>query len=377
MAKSKTTITKQALEFNPEYLLNSLERFIFVVNTQGQIIFWNKALERISYTKEEAVGKSLIDIFPHLEDDAGLNWRKIIETNVLLEGRHITVSRHPFLIQKTKAGEQIYHDIKVLPLQNKDEKIIGAAVLFEDVTEKIQNEQNLVRESRSSGLANLSSALAHEIKNPLNSISLNIQMLQEELREEKEIDKESLIKTGNSLLAEIQRLSSTLTDFMKFSRQPLPHLALDDVNTCIIKNINLLKPQAQEKDIEIIHELGTLPQVPIDSNQFQQVIYNILLNAIQAIPQNGKIGVASYLEDNNVIIRIFDNGPGISEDIQGKIFDLFFSENKTEGSGLGLNIASQIIENHNGKISVMSTPGKGAVFTIMLPIKIIAPPPAT
>jgi len=350
-----------------ENVIESIDLALFAVNTEGAITVWNRAMARDILPKEQAIGKHLLDAFPHFrEENQGILWGDVILKHVMMEGRAIDVRRYKMT---TRSGAEAPFDIRAYPLVGRGEKILGAVVVMSNVKDRVELEEQLILNARTTSLSNLGASLAHEIRNPLNSISLNVQLLKEQLQAPSSPDKETLVATINALLAEIGRLNLIVKDFLEFSKPLHMRSELVNPNEVIGGALELLKEEMRQKNISVVVDFGELPEILMDRNQITQVFHNIALNAVQALDSGGRLEITSRRRGDWVTIEFADNGPGIAENELPKVFDLFFSTKK-EGTGLGLAIASKIVESHHGHISVKSKLGEGAVFTVSLPVKI-------
>lgn len=346
---------------------DSLQSPAFVVDLDGVITNWNRALAVKSVPVDDAVGRRLLDVFPNLDEEvAGINWARVIFENVLEEGRRINAPRCRF----ADLGPNFVFDISVLPVRDARGRVVAAGLVANDVTDKLSSEEFSIREAKTTSLAELGAAFAHEIKNPLNSISMNLQMLVEQI-ENGAPDVGEMSDTAKLVLGEIGRVTRIIDDFLTFSRLPRSVPKIADSRIACEKAVNLLREEARRKGILIETRLGDLPDVLIDSDHLFQAIYNVVLNAIQALDRNGHILIVGAREDDQVVFRIADDGPGISEENLKHVFDIFYSTKKN-GTGLGLTIASRLLRNMNGGLSISSTAGKGTVATITLPLKIIS-----
>lgn len=217
----------------------------------------------------------------------------------------------------------------------------------------------------------LASGLAHEIRNPLNSIKINIQLLQEDLEDSLQDDetKEDFRETIRLVTYEIGRLNELMTNFLIYARPAELKRESLDLNHFLNDLIQFLKKQANEKGIVLD---SSLPEIPViidgDSRRLRQALMNILVNDIQIVPEMGRIQVSLKPVRDLAVIRIEDNGPGMSEEFMREIFVAFRSQRRG-GTGLGLSIANKFIEAHDGGIKVESIVGKGTVFSIILPLK--------
>lgn len=214
----------------------------------------------------------------------------------------------------------------------------------------------------------LAAGLAHEIRNPLNVLSMNLQMLEEEVTSRVKGDAGDLKEYLSALQGEIRRLSSLVNNFLSYARPNQPRFAPRDLNQLIREIIVLVRPEFEASGITLREELSQfLPQVDLDEAQIRQAIMNILMNATQILKQGGTVVIRSSVgEKGEVVATIQDDGPGIKPDDRARVFEVFFST-RGGGTGLGLPIAARIMEAHGGTIDVESEPGHGACFVLTLP----------
>ena len=227
-------------------------------------------------------------------------------------------------------------------------------------------------------LGKLTGELAHEIKNPLSTIKVNLQLIREELQQPgrnesatqsgEQACKRALRKIG-VIEKEADRLEKILDGFLRYLARPELQLASVDVNSLISDMVDFYSPQAHSHSIIIRQHINEKPLIcKIDAAVLKQAILNLFLNAQQAMGDGGDLMVRTLRDGENAVIRISDTGCGISTDKLDRIFDVYYSS-RPHGSGLGLPTAKKIIEAHNGTITVDSEPGKGTSFSIKLPLQ--------
>ncbi len=214
----------------------------------------------------------------------------------------------------------------------------------------------------------LAAGLAHEIRNPLNVLSLNLQMLEEEVTGRISGDTGELREYLAALQGEIRRLSSLVNNFLSYARPNQPRFATCDLNQLLQEIVVLVRPEFEAREIALRQDLAPfLPQVDLDEAQIRQAVMNILMNTTQILKPGGvvtvKTGVASR---GDVFATIADDGPGIKAEDRERIFEVFYST-RGGGTGLGLPIAARIMKAHGGSIAVESEPGRGARFILTLP----------
>ena len=215
----------------------------------------------------------------------------------------------------------------------------------------------------------LAGGLIHEIKNPLNTLSLNLQLLAEDWREAESQKERRALKRIRLLQAEADRLASILDDFMGLVRgHPLVPSECD-VNKIVDEVIAFVRPELESNRIEIRSSCGPLPPSRLDANLMKQALLNLILNAEQAMSDDHprEIIIRTAPEDDSVRIDVIDTGRGIPVENVEKIFDAFYSTRKG-GTGLGLSTTRRIVEEHGGRITVHSDQGRGTCFTVTLPV---------
>lgn len=217
-------------------------------------------------------------------------------------------------------------------------------------------------------IARLAGGLAHEIKNPLSTIRLNMDLLAEEFADSDSPRDKRVMRKVEIVRNECRRLETLLNDFLDFAKPRRLKLEPTDLNERIRLAIDFFRPEAQAAGIEIVDYLmSDLPTVLIDREAFHGVLLNLVRNARQAMPDGGQLVVRTYVNGDRVAMDLIDTGIGMDAATQAKVFDAFFST-KPGGAGLGLPTAKKIIEAHGGTISVQSELGRGTQFTITLPL---------
>ncbi len=217
-------------------------------------------------------------------------------------------------------------------------------------------------------IARLAGGLAHEIKNPLSTIRLNMELLAEDLADsDNPRDRRALAKV-QVVERECQRLQEVLDDFLDFAKVRRLKQEPTNLNHQVREVLGFFQPKAKEAGIEVIAYLASdLPTVLLDREAFRGSLLNLMLNAEQAMPDGGQLVVRTSVTGDGVALDLIDTGCGMDAATREHIFDAFFST-KRGGSGLGLPTARKIIEAHGGQIRVQSEPGRGTQFTIRLPV---------
>ena len=227
-----------------------------------------------------------------------------------------------------------------------------------------KTEAQLIRSEKLAALGELAAGIAHEIRNPLTSINILIHSLTENFPPETAHHEDLQV-----IEEEISRINEIVDQFLRFARPAPPLLQKTDALSIFEETLQLLRPQIEKNRIIVEKEFRALPPISMDREQMKQVILNLLLNAIQAMPNGGRLTLRGRVLENDrwVTFSIQDSGIGIPSEDMNKLFDPFFST-KEGGVGLGLPIAHRIIDQHHGKIEVDSATGKGTLLTVWLPI---------
>lgn len=257
------------------------------------------------------------------------------------------------------------------PLRNHDNSEIGNVIQLRDVTERVLVDDRIRRMERYMGLGSLAAGLHHEIKNPLAALSLHVQLLEEEL-EESETSQEIFGMLG-VIKTEITRAGGVLEGFHDFASLGQLHLAQVNVAELIDRQVKLIAPQTERQQIVVTVDLGpvALPAAMADRVRLEQVLLNLLVNAMEAMPDGGDLTIRASRQKTDeaefLQIEVDDTGCGIPDNIQNRIFDAYFTT-KSEGTGMGLALSDKIMRQHHGSLN-LHRPACGTVFEMTLPIE--------
>jgi signal transduction histidine kinase len=224
-----------------------------------------------------------------------------------------------------------------------------------------------LRQQRLAYVGTLAAGLAHEIRNPLNSIRMNVELIESDLAERGEAeDSPSAVRLGR-IRREADQLGGILDEFLAFARPPRMELVATDLSQYLNEMLDFFAPECEKHGVTVRRQFADSPYpIRVDPAQFKHVVLNLLKNAVEAIGEHGELTVSTAELDREVEIRISDNGGGLRPGSEEKIFEVFFST-KEQGTGLGLAIARRIVEEHGGKLEVENRPGLGAAFIIRVP----------
>jgi len=342
-------------------LLDTLPQGVAVLDVDGKVQYANDAFARMAKRpRDEFSGRRLEEVLPALGSE--VDWSRAAR-NAIENGRTLRLARHA-------VDDALQIDCALVPV-GLDGGTRLALLTVEDVSEEVRGEARLLRQAKTQAIANLGDSVAHEIRNPLNSIHMNVQLLNEVIQRDPP-DREALDRTAATVLREIKRLDRVVRDFVQYSRPPAIDLQPGSVNHVVRAALDLLDAQIREKKLQVNTDLQSARPARMDRDRLQRAFYNVLLNAIQALPEGGQITCRSRDEERRCLVEISDNGPGFDSVASANIFEVFYTT-KRGGSGLGLPIANRIVEEHGGRMAVASQPGRGATFAFFLPYE--GPPP--
>lgn len=348
-----------------EYTVNPLE----ITDIDGKIIYVNPVFEKFSgYSREELIGKNP-NIFSSHKHSKEF-WREMWET--IKQGK-VWMGE---VLNRRKDGQLFYTDLLISPIVDKEGNLVGYFGIHRDKTEQKKLEQHLIHAQKMESIGLLAAGLAHEVGNPLASISSLVQVIQRTNKDEFTNQKLELIKS------QINRISKIIRDLVNFSRQSTYELQSTEINKVLKSAIEIARVSKKAKGISFIEEFDeSIPILYLVPDQLQQVFINILINAIDALcidsnkliyaNKDPKIISRTINQQSAIRIEISDNGIGIPEESLEKIFDPFFTTKKVgEGTGLGLWVSYNIIKSFNGEINVISSEGEESTFIITIPTNI-------
>ncbi|ABO49845.1 PAS/PAC sensor signal transduction histidine kinase [Desulforamulus reducens MI-1] len=332
-----------------EIIMASIDAGIVAVDMEGKIVSVNSTARKIFRLEEDVLGKHFHKVFSNNQDLINLltNCLKGQETK-----EYITKHSSPQELQ-LMANTSILFD--------PHKKVVGAILSCRDVTARMRLEEQMRRQERLAALGKLVTGVAHEIKNPLTSISGYIQFWLK--------SKSPTTKSLNTIYREVRRLDSIVNKLLFFSRPTHAVMSKVSLNEFVDRVLNFFKETHADNICFTICCEENLPKVYIDPDQVEQVLMNIIYNGVQAMPEGGEISVetGSSKSDTMIYVEIRDTGFGIENELLEKIFDPFFTT-RAKGTGLGLTIADEIIRSHGGRIEIKSQVGVGTIVRVLFPI---------
>jgi two-component system NtrC family sensor kinase len=370
---------QQALRAFNEDIIQTMTNGLVVVNEAAQVTVFNKAAATLlGYGATEVLGKSLCDAIPGvcaLSDVIEATLHHVSEASASSSsgnGGMGQMSSTPSPIirgsldevnVRHRDGNLVPLAVSASPLCNSDGNLAGVVCLFEDLSQAKTLEAERRRLDRLAALGEMSAVVAHEIRNPIAGIAAGVEYLSKNIPEGSP-HKEDMAM----ILGEIERVNRILEDILsvarpfqlKFSRQSLPDIIEEVLHRC--------QPSIESKAIHVMRRYApSLPQVQADRERMEQALTNLVLNAVEAMPDAGTLSIHLRTRGHWLTMTISDTGPGIPPEAQRRIFEPFFTT-KTRGTGLGLAITRRVIEEHGGAIEVSSELDKGTTFAIQLPL---------
>lgn len=348
-------------------ILESLDSGIIVLDNRFLIQKINRAVKRFVpvssslFEEENPVWDCLLD------EDISQFIRKNLEKNI----SHVEEEFSVYINGKT-----LFVGVSIVPLCRKGD-ICGSIIIFRDMTAKRQQQILTHRMESLSSLTNLAASVAHEIKNPLGAISIHVQLLQKAVKKSREgdgilPDEKFMERYLDVVNEEIERLNSTVMDFLFAVRPVKAELVLCDPDKTIGKALELFAPEFNERGIRLILKLaenGT--KILLDEKLFRDVLVNLVQNAKAALGKTEKdemtIAVTSLVRNDRYILTVADTGCGMDKETMDRVFEPYYTT-KADGTGLGLTTVYKIVKEFNGEITVSSELGRGSIFTISLPV---------
>lgn len=351
---------QRRLERSLASMIETTQDAVISIDRRAQIVMFNAAAERVfGYAKAEVSGKkvNMLMAEPYATEHDGYieHYERTGEARAI--GRIRTVSA------RRKNGEIFPIELSVTQIASGEE--VNYAAFIRDISEKVRLQHISVENERLATIGTMAAKFGHELGNPLNGMSLTIQLLEQRLRRQAEALDQQVSATLTRLKSEISRLNTLLQDFRSLSRKENYNFQPISLADLVSEAIEIELAEYAEKGVEVeSHFPAELPPVAVDIDKMKQVILNLAKNAVEAMPKGGKLKFTGAFSRDTVTLAVADNGAGIPSEVD--IFEPFFTT-KSYGTGIGLTIVRQIIAAHNGSIGYRSEPGQGTTFSINLP----------
>jgi PAS domain S-box-containing protein len=330
---------------------------IVTLDSEGRVTSWNRAAERIyGWTAPEMAGQTVERVLPD-DPEARADWARSMLA--LREGRTIRDSESTRI---RKDGTRIQVRITRSPLEDPSGRYAGSTAIIRDVTDLKEMETRLLERERLAAVGELAAQVAHEIKNPLAGIRGACEILSKGYRSGAPGS-----DMATEVIRQVDRLNRTVEELLLFARPREVRPSPTDIHSLLDRTLGVVLEDPKTRDIEVVRRYApSMPVLRVDPQQMEQVLFNVLLNAIQAVDYRGRITVTTRANGATAQIAIRDTGPGIPPGIEERIFKPFFTTH-AQGCGLGLAIVRNLVQAHGGSIRGESLPGGGAEFTITLP----------
>lgn len=339
-----------------EMVMESMSDGVVVTDREDNILMVNKSAERMfPFSTDDLIEKPL---------NQAIGDKEIRE--FLKENLH---GLDRILDQEFTLGDGYSRtlSLSIMPLVRQG-WITGNVIHIEDITEKRAKEARLRRAESLAALTTLTAGVAHEIKNPLGSIGIHLELMKKEMSGKKQIETQKVLENLLIIKEEVDRLNRIVMDFLFTVRPMNAELSYDELNRVVRELLDFMKFELSEAGITVDTDLTkTGPQILMDERYMKQAVLNILKNAISAMPDGGRLRVQTVQKGNELLLKISDTGGGIPDEHMDKIFEPYFTT-KDFGSGLGLTLVYKILKEHMGDIEINSKVGEGTSITLSFPV---------
>jgi PAS domain S-box-containing protein len=357
--REKADELQQLTEYN-ENILESMDSGILVLDLEGRIARWNRALERLyGQRRQQVLGRRLDQVFP-------ASFLEALRGSLVLGPPDEGEIAHLYKVHlETADGRGLMVNVAAAPFHLGSGERGGTLLIFDDVTVRVRLEEQLQHSEKMASIGLLAAGVAHEVNTPLAGISSYTQMLREQVASE---------DPRAGLLEKIEkqtfRAAKIINNLLNFSRSGTAELETLDLNKVVLDVLSLMEHQLHNGSIKVRKELAErLPAVRGNENRMQQVFFNLLLNARDAMHRGGWLTLATNADDDAVAVEVRDTGDGIKREHIKRIYDPFFTTKGIgRGTGLGLSVSYGIVQEHGGSIVVESSPGQGTTFRVTLPV---------
>ena len=351
------------------HALDCASKGIMIQDINRKVVYFNQACEKITkWRKEEIIGKDCGEIFKCHTSTGMCLTEKYCPGMEIFQGRLTQTSRE--LLIRRGDGSESWVEASTSAIRNTEGRVTHIVSIIEDIGERKKFSDEFLRAKTLSTLGAFTAEVAHEIKNPLNAMHIQLMVLEREIQHISKISEKSkrgLLETVSIVQKELIRLSEFVEECLYFSKTGEINKKDVGIQEILTEIVALLLPQAQLNGIQIESDVTSgLPEITVDRDKMKQAILNIMINGIEAMPDGGVLRVSAKRVGREIWISCQDTGPGISDEIKDKIFNLFYTT-KDGGTGIGLSFAQNIIQAHGGTIRLGQS-SQGSNFVITIPI---------
>ncbi len=341
------------------YILDNAMEGCLMLDMSENVIYLNTTLS------------NLITLYPR-NKYLDINVSKVIvDGDILSFVRKFRKSSQPTMEEFFEVEDPVHGHRSVSCSATRASDLKAMMFVFRDITFFNRFKEEFRKNESLAQMTTMAAGVAHEIKNPLASISIYLQLMDKMMEKNGSMTREEAKKYLDVVSEEVDRINKIAVDFL-FAVKPMKvNLAICNINDVVNKTVSVVEAELEQKGIALnLHLAVSLPKVLADCTLIQQSILNLINNAMQAMPEDRKdptITVSTFMEDDMVKICVADNGCGMTEEQMSKIFEPYYTT-KSSGTGLGLTVLFKIMKQHEGDVTVHSTPGKGSEFTLQIPV---------
>jgi two-component system, sporulation sensor kinase E len=341
-----------------EAVFNTLQEGVLVVDADGLIEYANEAVEKLVGLNDSAVGLTLWRLVPGL--------RATLDLSDAARGRAPVVTREFELAYPVPRVVRLY----MVPFANGEGADPRYAIILSDITRDKRTTAELIENEKESSILLLAAGVAHELGNPLNSLTIHLQLIERRLKKLKESkDTRALEESIKVCTDEVARLDGIIKNFLEAIRPRAPDLADTNLPEVIEEVLRFQQRELDDRGLRFEGELpATTPVIMADRNQLKQVFFNLIKNAMEAMQPGGRLSIKVRADDDSVYVAIADTGSGIRAEELAKLFQPYHTT-KVSGHGLGLMIVQRILRDHGGHVGIESKEGVGTVVTLQFPQK--------